>query len=116
MSTKPTVNGTVSRCLSRLYLRLTDTVTRHRLMEMPEIEREELIAQRLEEMQRIQDKRNLDQMLKAQKERSGEGDSVSKAAKRMCVSRVVSFADVLVLWYHRTACSARSYQREDSKT
>lgn len=49
-------------------------------MEMSEIEREELLAQRQEEMQRIQDKRNLEQMLKAQ---SGHAeDSVSKAAKR----------------------------------
>ena len=47
---------------------------------MPEIEREEVLAQRLEEMQRIQDKRNLIQLLKAQK--SGDGDTVSKAAKR----------------------------------
>ena len=47
---------------------------------MPEIEREEVIAQRLEELQRITDKRNLDQMLKAQKE--GDGDGVAKAAKR----------------------------------
>jgi RNA polymerase-associated protein RTF1 len=47
---------------------------------MPEIEREEVIAQRLEELQRITDKRNLDQMLKAQKD--GDGDSVAKAAKR----------------------------------
>jgi hypothetical protein len=47
---------------------------------MPEIEREEVIAQRLEELQRITDKRNLDQMLKAQK--GGDGDSVAKAAKR----------------------------------
>ena len=47
---------------------------------MPEIEREEVLAQRLEEMQRIQDKRNLDQMLR---DRSGAGDDgVSKAAKR----------------------------------
>jgi hypothetical protein len=47
---------------------------------MPEIEREEVLAQRLEELQRITDKRNLDQMLKAQKD--GDGDSVAKAAKR----------------------------------
>lgn len=54
-------------------------------MEMSEIEREDILAQRLEEMQRIQDKRNLDQMLKAQSGRSkANGDeSVSKAAKRM---------------------------------
>ncbi|KAI0046812.1 plus-3-domain-containing protein [Auriscalpium vulgare] len=57
----------------------TDELDRQRLLEMPEIEREDVLAQRLEEMQRIQDKRNLDQMLKAQK---GGDDSVSKAAKR----------------------------------
>jgi hypothetical protein len=46
---------------------------------MREIEREEVIAERLEELQRITDKRNVDQMLKAQKD--GDGDSVAKAAK-----------------------------------
>ena len=51
-----------------------------RLMQLSEIEREHALAQRLEERQRIQDKRNLDQMLKAQR---GEGDSVAKAAKRV---------------------------------
>jgi RNA polymerase-associated protein RTF1 len=51
-------------------------------MQMSEIEREDILAQRLEEMQRIQDKRNLDQMLKAQNSRGGEPDNVSKAAKR----------------------------------
>ncbi|KAN0133045.1 plus-3 domain containing protein [Lactarius tabidus] len=58
----------------------TDELDRQRLLEMPEIEREELLAQRQEELQRITDKRNLDQMLKAQK--AGDGDSISKAAKR----------------------------------
>lgn len=48
-------------------------------MQLPEIEREAILAQRLEELQRIQDKRNLDQMLRAQR---GEPDGVSKAAKR----------------------------------
>jgi RNA polymerase-associated protein RTF1 len=47
---------------------------------MPEIEREEVLAQRLEVLQRTKDKRNLDQMLKAQK--AGDGDSIAKAAKR----------------------------------
>lgn len=54
---------------------------------MPEIEREEVIAQRLEELQRITDKRNLDQMLKAQKD--GDGDSVAKAAKRAFFSHTL---------------------------
>ncbi|KAA1472016.1 plus-3-domain-containing protein [Dentipellis sp. KUC8613] len=62
-----------------------DDADRLRLMEMPEIQREELLAQRLEEMQRIQDKRNLDQMLKAQQ--GSEGDSVARAAKRQHVVR-----------------------------
>ncbi|THH18000.1 hypothetical protein EW146_g2928 [Bondarzewia mesenterica] len=57
-----------------------DEADRQKLLEMPEIDREEVLAQRLEEMQRIQDKRNLDQMLKAQK--TGDGENVSKAAKR----------------------------------
>ncbi|KAI0265372.1 hypothetical protein BC834DRAFT_843621 [Gloeopeniophorella convolvens] len=57
-----------------------DEADRQRILEMPEIQREELLAQRSEEVQRITDKRNLDQMFKAQK--GGEGDSVAKAAKR----------------------------------
>ncbi|KAH9972582.1 hypothetical protein BGW80DRAFT_1313604 [Lactifluus volemus] len=57
-----------------------DELDRQSLLGMPEIEREEVIAQRLEELQRIMDKRNLDQMVKAQK--GGEGDSVAKAAKQ----------------------------------
>ena len=48
-------------------------------MQLSEIEREAVLAGRLEEMQRIQDKRNLDQMLKMQRE---DGEAVSKAAKR----------------------------------
>lgn len=49
-------------------------------MDMSEIEREDILAQRQEEMQRIQDKRNLDAMLR---DRSVAGDeNISKAAKR----------------------------------
>jgi len=51
-------------------------------MALSEFEREATLAQRQEEMQRIQDKRNLDQMLKEQTSRNGDRDSVSKAAKR----------------------------------
>lgn len=53
---------------------------------MSEIEREEILAQRQDEMQRIVDKRNLDQMLKAQAASHGrinDDNSVSKAAKRV---------------------------------
>ena len=53
-------------------------------MQMSEIEREEIISQRLEEKQRLHDKRLINQMVKEQ--RNGENDSVSKAAKRSCIS------------------------------
>jgi RNA polymerase-associated protein RTF1 len=50
---------------------------------MPETEREDILSQRMEEMQRFQDKVNLDRMLKAQKGSSDNlNDSVAKAAKR----------------------------------
>ena len=51
-------------------------------MSMPEIDREAILAQRQEEMQRSTDKRQLDLMLKLQSSRSQGEDSVSKAAKR----------------------------------
>jgi len=47
---------------------------------MPEIEREGILEQRLEEMQRFQDARNLDQMVKAQKSGEAEGSKVPKSA------------------------------------
>ena len=50
-----------------------------RLMQMSEVEREEILSQRAEERQRIQDKRALQQMVKDQR---ADGDSVAKAAKR----------------------------------
>lgn len=50
-------------------------------MQLPEIERENILAQRQEEIQRVVDKRNLDQMLRLQR---GDADNVSKAAKRTC--------------------------------
>lgn len=50
---------------------------------MPETEREDILSQRMEEMQRFQDKVNLDRMLKAQKSSAGDvSDPVAKAAKR----------------------------------
>lgn len=48
---------------------------------MSEIDRENILGERQEELQKLQDKRNLDQMLKAQS-KGMDGDSVSKAAKR----------------------------------
>lgn len=53
----------------------------HRLLQMPEVEREEILSQRLEEKQQLLDKRLLSQMV--QQQRGGGGDdSVAKAAKR----------------------------------
>ena len=83
-----------------------------RLMEMPEIEREELLASRLEEMQRIQDKRNLDQMLQAQKS-GADPDSVSKAAKRAAPVLYLRrrLADCLL----RPTRGTRCHQGEDAQ-
>jgi hypothetical protein len=55
---------------------------------MPEIEREEILAGRQEELMRIQDKRKLHEMLQAQ---SGDPESTSKIAKRTQSA----------LWYRR---------------
>lgn len=54
-------------------------------MQMSEVEREAILGERLEEMQRIIDKREVDKMFKEQK---GGDDSVAKAAKRPCFSSV----------------------------
>jgi hypothetical protein len=51
-------------------------------MQLPEIEREKILGERMEERQRILDKRNLNQMLKDQT-KGGDSDSVSKAARRL---------------------------------
>ncbi|CUA66789.1 RNA polymerase-associated protein C651,09c [Rhizoctonia solani] len=60
-----------------------DELDRQRLLEMPETEREDILSQRMEEMQRFQDKVNLDRMLKAQKgSPDTPNDPVAKAAKR----------------------------------
>ncbi|KAG2159299.1 uncharacterized protein EDB93DRAFT_1114969 [Suillus bovinus] len=61
-----------------------DESDRERLLSMPEIEREEILAGRQEELMRIQDKRKLHEMLQAQ---SGDPESISKAAKRQRTSR-----------------------------
>ncbi|KAI0701840.1 hypothetical protein BC835DRAFT_1322511 [Cytidiella melzeri] len=62
-----------------------DEGDRERLLSLPEVEREGILAQRQEELQRIQDTRNLDKMYR---DRTGGGDdSVSKAAKRQHAQR-----------------------------
>jgi RNA polymerase-associated protein RTF1 len=59
-----------------------DESDRQKLLQMSEIEREEILSQRLEELQRAQDKKNLDAMLREQSGKSMDPDSVAKAAKR----------------------------------
>lgn len=49
---------------------------------MSEIERENILAERLEHMQKIQDRRKLQEMIKQQKNGLVDADAVSKAAKR----------------------------------
>ena len=48
-------------------------------MSLPELEREDILAGRLEEMQKYLDRKNLQELLRAQR---GDNDNVSKAAKR----------------------------------
>ncbi|KAI6115353.1 hypothetical protein EDD16DRAFT_1595144 [Pisolithus croceorrhizus] len=59
-----------------------DEFDRERLLAMPEVEREAILAERLEQMQKIQDRRKLQEMIRQQKSSSNDADSVSKAAKR----------------------------------
>lgn len=54
----------------------------HRLLSMSEVDREAILAERKEERQRMEDKRQVGAMLQAQL--GANGDSVAKAAKRTC--------------------------------
>ena len=56
-----------------------------RLLDMPEVEREAILAERKEEMQKMEDQRQVASLLQAQRAAAG-GDSVSKAAKRAYIS------------------------------
>ncbi|KAF8662380.1 hypothetical protein AX16_001164, partial [Volvariella volvacea WC 439] len=73
--------------------KFVDEADRRKLMDMSEIEREEILAQRLEERQKLQDRRAVSQMVKEQKGVGvGSGavnlsNSVSKAAKRQHTQR-----------------------------
>ncbi|EIW79650.1 plus-3-domain-containing protein [Coniophora puteana RWD-64-598 SS2] len=64
-----------------------DEADRERLLEMTEIEREEILASRMEQLQRKQDSKNLDALLKAQKAGADGSDSIVKAAKRQHAAR-----------------------------
>lgn len=71
--------------LSYLFTQLTHG-SNQRLNEMPEMQREEILAQRQEELQVLTDKLNLTKFLASQRELHGGGgmadDSVAQAAKR----------------------------------
>jgi RNA polymerase-associated protein RTF1 len=77
---------------------------------MPEIEREGILEQRLEEMQRFQDARNLDQMVKAQK--GGEAE-VSKVPKRARLAWTPTCCDLPVTITGSQA--ARGWNKEKSQ-
>ncbi|KAI0752664.1 plus-3-domain-containing protein [Daedaleopsis nitida] len=67
-----------------------DEKDRANLLDMSEIDREAILAQRQEEMQRFTDKLQLDLMVKQQSGRGGGEESVSKAAKRQHAVRGVT--------------------------
>ncbi|KAF9065277.1 hypothetical protein BDP27DRAFT_1332186 [Rhodocollybia butyracea] len=66
-------------------------VPKYRLLELPEIEREDIIATRMEERQKMLDKKLLSRMVQQQREKKGDSDDgttgVAKAAKRQHTAR-----------------------------
>ncbi|KAG2007226.1 hypothetical protein CC2G_014939 [Coprinopsis cinerea AmutBmut pab1-1] len=67
-----------------------DEEDKQRLLAMPEIKREEILAERIEEKQRLQEKQVLAQMVRQQRGGGGvviDDDSVSRAAKRQHMQR-----------------------------
>lgn len=65
-----------------------------RLLQLPEVEREAVLAARLEELQRYQDKVNLENMLKAQ---SGGGDELANQKRVILFSLKYLGADQFLL-------------------
>ena len=65
------------------YLSLANVIILS-LMQMSEIEREQILAERREQHQKLLDRMNLERLLKAQRrdQNSPEDDRVSSAAKR----------------------------------
>ncbi|KAF9238923.1 hypothetical protein BU15DRAFT_88171 [Melanogaster broomeanus] len=65
-----------------------DEADRERLLSMSEIAREAILTDRLEQLQKIQDRRKLQEMIKQQKSGSNnDPDAVAKAAKRQHAAR-----------------------------
>jgi hypothetical protein len=77
------------------------------------MERESILASRLEEMQRIQDKRNLEALVKAQKGGATD-DSVAKAAKRTFITLRPSSQNSQL--EYRAAYCTRCYEGEVAQT
>lgn len=75
---------------------------------MSEIEREDILAERQDQIQKMQMKSQLDQMVRDQSGR--KDDSVAKAAKRTSHSSVAfEFPDN---FGHRCSCTEGSYEGE----
>ena len=70
----------VPKASFRIMLTLSGSLCR--LNDMPEMEREQILAQRQDEMQSRNDKLNLSKLLAAQDLGSMADDSVAQAAKR----------------------------------
>jgi hypothetical protein len=83
-------------------------------MQLPEIEREKILGERMEEHQRLVDKRNLDQLIK-DRTKGGDADSVSKAAKRLLFWILVSL-NVSDTSLYRPTCCTRRHKGEVTQT
>lgn len=75
---------------------------------MPEVEREEILSQRLEEKQQLLDKRLLSQMVQQQRG-GGADESVAKAAKR---EELGVYYRLVLIWSYRPAHSERCNEGE----
>jgi hypothetical protein len=82
-----------------------------RLQQMSEIEREGILEQRLEEMQRVQDTRNLDQLVKAQKSADPDGTKIKRMSP-LCNFRFLFYSLVIA---PRNECDPWREQREESE-
>jgi len=92
---------------------------RERLMDMNELDREEILAQRLEEKQRYSDSIKLERMHKAMGQTTSDGeDAVSRAAKRKHIApgtNRVKTQSLVELKAKRAARTARTSKKEESR-
>ena len=66
----------------------SDNAYQYRLMDLDELEREDILASRQEEMQKYKDSLNINRLFSAAQ--AGGDDSVASAAKRGCLAAVES--------------------------